>query len=98
MNNDLIHEFVLNDWSQNIIFITAVVLLIEYVNNVFIEKFIICNDKIQFIFEEILRVEIDAIVVLSEMKRLKKCINWWWFDDVHVDKLMNNVNNLLHET
>jgi hypothetical protein len=52
------------------------------------------NNKIQFIFEESIRFEIDSIVVLSEMKNFKKTVYRCRFDDDHVDE---QIENLLHE-
>jgi hypothetical protein len=74
MRFDSILEIVSNDVSQNIIFSIVDVSLIKYVINVFIEKFMIRDDKIQFVFKENFRVDIDSIVVLSEMKNLEKTI------------------------
>jgi hypothetical protein len=33
-----------------------------------------------------LRVDIDSIIVLNEIKNLKEIIRREWFDDDHVDK------------
>jgi hypothetical protein len=71
---DSIFEVVSNDVSQSIIFSVFDVSLIEYVADVLIEKFMIRDDKIQFVFKENFRVDIDSIVVLSEMKDLEKLI------------------------
>ncbi len=86
MRFDTILEVVSNDVSQSIIFSIIDVSLIEYVIDVFIKKFMIRDDKIQFVFKNKFRVDIDSIVVLSEMKNLEKIIRRWWFDDNHVDK------------
>ncbi len=67
-------SLVSNDVSQNIIFSIVNVSLIEYVIDVFIKKFMICDDKIQFVFKKSFRVDIDSIVVLNEMKNLEKII------------------------
>ncbi len=86
MRFNSILEIVLNDVSQSIIFSIVDVSLIEYVIDVLIEKFMIRDDKIQFVFKEDFRVDIDSIVVLSEMKDLEEIIRRWWFDNDHVDK------------
>jgi hypothetical protein len=75
MRFDSILEVVSNDVSQSIIFSVVDVSLIEYVIDVFIEKFVIRDDKIQFVFKENFRVDIDSIVVLNEMKYLEKIIH-----------------------
>ncbi len=72
---DSIFEVISNDVSQNIIFLIVDVSLIEYVINVFIEEFMIRDDTIQFVFKKIFRVDIDSIVVLNEIKNLRKIIN-----------------------
>jgi hypothetical protein len=59
-----------------------------------IDENTIRNSKIQFIFEESIRFEIDSILVLNEMKNFRKTVRRWWFDDDHVDE---QVENLLHE-
>jgi hypothetical protein len=74
MRFDSILEVISNDVSQNIILSIVNVSLIEYVIDVFIEKFMIRDDKIQFVFKENFRVDIDSIVVLSAMKDLEKII------------------------
>jgi hypothetical protein len=74
MRFDTILEVVSNDVSQSIIFSIIDVSLIEYVIDVFIKKFMIRDDKIQFVFKNKFRVDIDSIVVLSEMKNLEKII------------------------
>jgi hypothetical protein len=74
MRFNSILEIVLNDVSQSIIFSIVDVSLIEYVIDVLIEKFMIRDDKIQFVFKEDFRVDIDSIVVLSEMKDLEEII------------------------
>ncbi len=83
---DSIFEFVMNDRSQNIIFIIAVVSLNEQIIDELVDESTIRNNKIQFIFEENFRVDNDSIVVLNEMKNLERIIRRWWFDDDHVDK------------
>jgi hypothetical protein len=60
----------------------------------FIDENTIRNNKIQFIFEESMRFEIDSIVVLSEMKNFRKIICRCRFDDDYVDE---QIENLLHE-
>jgi hypothetical protein len=85
MRFDSIFEVASNDVSQSIIFSIVNVSLIEYIIDVLIEKFMIRDDKIQFVFKEDFRVDIDSIVVLDEMKDLEKIIRRWWFDDDHVD-------------
>jgi hypothetical protein len=60
----------------------------------FIDENTIRSNKIQFIFEESIRFEIDSIVVLSEMKNFKKIVYRCRFDDDHVDE---QIENLLHE-
>jgi hypothetical protein len=52
------------------------------------------SSKIQFIFEESIRLEIDSIVVLSEVKNFKEIVCRCKFDDDHVDE---QIENLLHE-
>ncbi len=52
------------------------------------------NNKIQFIFEENIRLEIDSIVVFNEMKNFRKIVYRCKFDDDHVDE---QIENLLHE-
>ncbi len=52
------------------------------------------SSKIQFIFEESIRLEIDSIVVFSEMKNFRKTVCRCRFDDDHVDE---QIENLLHE-
>jgi hypothetical protein len=64
----------MNDSSQNIILILAVVLLNEQIIDEHFDENTIRTNEIQFIFEESFRVEINAIVVLNEMKDLKKII------------------------
>jgi hypothetical protein len=59
-----------------------------------IDENTIRNNKIQFIFEESIRLEIDSIVVLSEVKNFKKIVYRCRFDDDHVDE---QIENLLHE-
>jgi hypothetical protein len=60
----------------------------------FIDESTIRSNKIQFIFEESIRLEIDSIVVLSEMKNFRRIVYRCKFDDDHVDK---QIENLLHE-
>jgi hypothetical protein len=60
----------------------------------FIDDNTIRNNKIQFIFEENIRFEIDSIVVLSEVKNFRKIVCRCKFDDDHVDE---QIENLLHE-
>jgi hypothetical protein len=60
----------------------------------FIDENTIRSSKIQFIFEENIRLEIDSIVVLSEMKNFRKTVCRCRFDDDHVDE---QIENLLHE-
>jgi hypothetical protein len=59
-----------------------------------IDENTIRSNKIQFVFEESIRFEIDSIVVLSEMKNFKKIVCRCKFDDDHVDE---QIKNLLHE-
>ncbi len=59
-----------------------------------IDENTIRSNKIQFIFEESIRLEIDSIVVLSEMKNFREIICRCRFDDDHVDE---QIENLLHE-
>jgi hypothetical protein len=40
-----------------------------------IDESTIRNNKIQFIFEESIRFEIDSIVVLSEMKNFREAVH-----------------------
>jgi hypothetical protein len=60
----------------------------------FIDENTIRNNKIQFIFEKNIRLEIDSIVVLSEVKNFRKTVYRCKFDDDHVDE---QIENLLHE-
>jgi hypothetical protein len=60
----------------------------------FIDENTIRSNKIQFIFEESIRLEIDAIVVFSEMKNFREIVYRCRFDDDHVDE---QIENLLHE-
>jgi hypothetical protein len=60
----------------------------------FIDENTIRSNKIQFVFEENMRFEIDSIVVLSEMKNFRKSVRRCRFDDDHVDE---QIENLLHE-
>jgi hypothetical protein len=71
---DSISEFVMNDRSQNIILIIVVVSLNEQIIDELVDENTIRSSKIQFIFEEDFRVDIDSIVVLSEIKDLEKII------------------------
>ncbi len=83
---DSVFEFVMNDRSQSIILIIVVVSLNEQIIDELIDESTIRSNKIQFIFKENFRVDIDSIVVLSEMKDFEKAIRRWWFDDDHVDE------------
>ncbi len=74
MNFDSMFEVILNDFSKRIIFSVLEISLIEQVNDILVEKFAIRSNKIQFIFEESIRVEIDSKIVLSKMKDFKKII------------------------
>jgi hypothetical protein len=74
VNCDSIFEFVMNDRSQNIIFIIVDVSLNEQIIDELVDENTIRNSKIQFIFEESFRVDSDSIVVLSEMKNLEKIV------------------------
>ncbi len=67
-------------------FIIVVVSLNEQIIDEFIDENTIRSDKIQFIFKKNLRVDIDSIIVLNEIKNLKEIIRREWFDDDHVDK------------
>jgi hypothetical protein len=60
----------------------------------FINENTIRNNKIQFVFEKSIRLEIDSIVVLSEMKNFREIVYRCRFDDDHVDE---QIKNLLHE-
>jgi predicted transcriptional regulator len=60
-----------------------------------IDENTIRSSKIQFIFEESIRLEIDSIVVLSEVKNFKEIVCRCRFDDDHVDE---QIENLLHES
>jgi hypothetical protein len=62
--------------------------------NEFIDENTIRNNKIQFIFEKSIRLEIDSIVVFNEMKNFRKIVYRCRFDDDHVDE---QIENLLHE-
>jgi hypothetical protein len=94
MNFDSTFEIILNDFSKKIIFLVVEISLIEQINDILVEKFAIRSSKIQFIFEESIRVEIDSIVVLSEVKNLREIVYRCRFDDDHVDE---QIKNLLHE-
>ncbi len=59
-----------------------------------IDENTIRSNKIQFIFEESIRFEIDSIVVFSEMKNFREAVCRCRFDDDHVDE---QIENLLHE-
>jgi hypothetical protein len=74
MRFNSIFQIISNDVSQSIIFSIVDVSLIKYVIDVFIEKFMIRDDKIQFVFKENFRVDIDLIVILNEMRDLEKII------------------------
>jgi hypothetical protein len=74
MNFDSVFEFVMNDRSQSLILIIVVVLLNEQIVDKLVDENTIRSNKIQLIFEESFRVDIDSIVVLSEMKDLEKII------------------------
>jgi hypothetical protein len=76
----------MNDWSQNIILIIVFVSLNEQIIDELIDENMIRSDKIQFIFEKSFCVDIDSIVVLSEIKDFEKIIRRWWFDDDHFHK------------
>jgi hypothetical protein len=60
----------------------------------FIDENTIRSNKIQFIFEKNIRLEIDSIVVLNEVKNFRKIVYQCKFDDDHVDE---QIVNLLHE-
>jgi hypothetical protein len=60
----------------------------------FIDENTIRSNKIQFIFKKNIRLEIDSIVVLSEVKNFRKTVYRCKFDDDHVDE---QIENLLHE-
>ncbi len=68
-----------------------------YVVDVLTKKFTIHDDEIQFVFQKNLRVEIDVIAVFSKMKCFEKIVDRWWFDDDHIDDLIDNVDNVSHE-
>jgi hypothetical protein len=55
-------------------FIIVVVSLNEQIIDEFIDENTIRSDKIQFIFKKNLRVDIDSIIVLNEIKNLKEII------------------------
>jgi hypothetical protein len=74
MNFDSTFEVILNDFSKKIIFFVVEISLIEQINDILVEKFAIRSSKIQFIFEESIRVEIDSIVVFSRVKDFEKII------------------------
>jgi hypothetical protein len=59
-----------------------------------IDESTIRSSKIQFIFEESIRFEIDSIVVLCEVKNFRETVCRCRFDDDHVDE---QIENLLHE-
>jgi hypothetical protein len=59
-----------------------------------IDENTIRNNKIQFVFEESIRFEIDSIVVFNEMKNIREIVCRCRFDDDHVDE---QIENLLHE-
>jgi hypothetical protein len=95
MSFDSTFEIILNDFSKKIIFSIVEISLIEQIDDILVEKFAIRSNKIQFIFEESIRVEIDSIVVLNRVKDFERIIRRWWFDDDHVDE---QIENLLHES
>jgi hypothetical protein len=74
MSCDLIFEFVMNNRSQNIILIIAVVSLNEQIIDELVDENTIRSSKIQFIFEKSFDVDSDSIVVFSEMKDLERII------------------------
>ncbi len=74
MINDSVFEFVMKNRSQSIIFIIVVVSLNEQIINEFIDENTIRSDKIQFIFEKNFRVDTNLIVVLNEVKNLRRII------------------------
>jgi hypothetical protein len=74
MNFDSTFEVILNDFSKKVVFSVVEISLIEQVDDILVEKFAIRSNKIQFIFEESIRVEIDSIVVLSRMKDFGEAI------------------------
>jgi hypothetical protein len=74
VNCDSVFEFVMNDRSQSIIFIIAVVSLNEQIVDESVDENTIRSNNIQFIFEESFRVDSDSIVVSSEMKDLEKTV------------------------
>jgi hypothetical protein len=74
MNLDSMFEITLNDFSKKIIFSIVEISLIEYVIDILVKKFAIRSNEIQFIFEESFRVEVNAIVVFSEMNNLRKIV------------------------
>jgi hypothetical protein len=74
MNFDSTFEVILNVFSKRVIFSVVEISLIEQTDDILVEKFAIRNNKIQFIFEESIRVEIDSIVVLSKVKDFEEII------------------------
>jgi hypothetical protein len=66
--------FVMNDRSQSIILIIAVVSLNEQIVDELVDESTIRSNEIRFIFEESFRVDSDSIVILSEMKDLERVI------------------------
>jgi hypothetical protein len=94
MSFDSTFEVTLNDFSKRIVFSVVEISLIEQVDDILVEKFAIRSSKIQFIFEESIRLEIDSIVVLSGMKNFREAVCRCKSDDDHVDE---QIENLLHE-
>jgi hypothetical protein len=68
------HQFNLLSFTDDVlnIFIIIVVSLNEQMIDEFINENTIRSNKIQFIFKQNIRFEIDSIVVLSEMKNSEK--------------------------
>jgi hypothetical protein len=94
INCDSVFEFVVNNWSQSIILIIFVVSENEQIIDELIDENAIRSNKIQFIFKENFRVDIDSIIVLSEMKNLERIIHRWRFDDDQID---DQIKDLLHK-
>jgi hypothetical protein len=74
MSCDSVFEFVMNNRSQSIILIIVLVTLNEQIIDELVDENTIRDNKIQFIFEKSFRVEINAIVVLNEMKNFREVI------------------------
>jgi hypothetical protein len=69
---DSIFKFVMNEWSQNIIFIIVVISLNVQMIDEFVDENTIRNNKIQFIFEENFVSKLMRLSFSAKWKILKK--------------------------